>query len=153
VVWVVGQDNGGTHEEPDAVIGHPAGRDLDPVLAAHPVDDRAELGERSVVDNGTEEVVEVGDVTHRQRVDLADEVLTHPGPQRARHVRAGSRRALLALVLKGAPHQGDPQDVDVGGGMGHDEVLPAGLPDQARVRPVGTQVPRDRVPQMAERRR
>ena len=59
VVWVVGQDHGGTHEEPDAVVGHPASRDLDPVLAAHPVDDRAELGERSVVDDGTEEVVEV----------------------------------------------------------------------------------------------
>ena len=37
--------------------------------------------------------------------------------------------------------------------MGDDEVLAAGLPDQARVGPVGTQVPGDRVPQLSERRR
>ena len=85
---VVGHDHGRAHEVPGGVVGHSTGRDLDAFLAADPVDDRAELGERPVVDDGTHEVVEVCHVTHRERVHLADQVVAHPRPQRPRDVGA-----------------------------------------------------------------
>ena len=53
---------------------------------------------------------------------------------------AGGRRALLPGVLERAADQRGPQHVDVGRGVGDDEVLAAGLADQPRVGPVAGDV-------------
>jgi hypothetical protein len=50
-----------------------------------------------------------------------------------RDVRAAGGRALLALVLERAAHQRDRDLARIGARMREDEVLAAGLADEARV--------------------
>src|SRR5205823_1551175 len=71
-------------------------------------------------------------------------------PDRARDVRPGRGRALLALVVEGAAGQRGMQRVHVGRRVGDDEVLAAGLADEPRVRLVVSDVRADRLPQVLE---
>ena len=64
---------------------------------------------------------------------IVDEVVLDRLPQRARHVGARGGRALLALVLERAADHRGAQHVGVGARVGEDEVLAAGLADEARV--------------------
>src|SRR5207253_7093476 len=65
-------------------------------------------------------------------------------------VEAGGRRALLPLVLEGAADDRRRDGLDVRGGVGDDEVLAAGLADDARVVAVPTDVLPDRLPDALE---
>ena len=87
-----------------------------------------------------------------QRLDLGDEVLAHLAPDRLRDVGARRGRALLALVLERAADQRRAQHVGVGRRVRDDEVLAAGLADDARVGAVRRDVLADRAPQVLERR-
>ncbi len=90
---------------------------------------------------------------HADLRHLGEEFLLHLRPQRAWDIGPGRRRALLALVLEGAPHQRRDQRGDVGGGMGKDEVLPTGLADDAGVGAVASDVLADGPPHGLEDRR
>src|SRR5690606_23575693 len=84
-------------------------------------------------------------------VHLGRELLLETGvPDRRRDVRPGGRRALLALVLEGTAGERGPEDRRVGARVGDDEVLAAGLADQARVGAVLLDVLADRLPQVLE---
>ena len=111
------------------------------------------LGEGAVVDDGAHEVGQVGDVALRQAVGDVDEVALDLLPDRGRDVGARGGRALLALELEGAADHRGAQDGRVGAGVGEDEVLAAGLADEARVGAVAVEVGADLVPQVLERRR
>jgi hypothetical protein len=117
------------------------------------VDRRLVLGERALVDHRADEVRQVGDVAHGERVDLGRELVLAAGvPDRARDVRAGGGRALLALVLEGAAVSAVFSTVRVGARVRDDEVLAAGLADQPRVGAVLLDVRADRLPQVLEGR-
>ena len=110
------------------------------------------FGERPVVDDRAHEVGQVGDVAHRERVGLGGELVAQPRPDAARHVGARGGRALLPLVLERAADEGRPQHVEVGARVGDDEVLAAGLADDARVGAVAVDVLADLAPELVEHR-
>src|SRR5699024_5627470 len=87
-----------------------------------------------------------GDAVYLGRELLLEAVV----PDRGRDVRAGRRGALLALVLEGAARQRGLEDGAVGARVGDDEVLAAGLADEARVGAVLLDVGADRLPQVLE---
>ena len=86
--------------------------------------------ERTRVDHGAHEVLEVGGVAHTNGRDVGDELLLDLGPDVRRDVEARCRGALLPLVLEGAAHDGGCDGLGVGGRVREDEVLPAGLADE-----------------------
>ncbi len=150
MLGVGADEDGRPHEVALAVVGGAAGDDLERRVGAGHVQHPGQLGEGTVVDDGAHEVGQVGDVTHGEALDLRDEVVAEPGPQRAGDVGAGGGGALLALELEGSPDEGGAEGVDVGGGVGEDEVLAAGLADDPRVAAVVGDVGADRAPQVLE---
>ena len=66
--------------------------------------------------------------------------LLHLGPDAGGNERPGAGGALLALELKGAADDGGGQRLDIGGGVGKDEVLAAGFAHQAGIVGVGGDV-------------
>ncbi len=102
------------------------------------------------VDHRTHEVGEVGGIAHRQLADLGDELLLDPRPQRARDVGPRGRGAFLTLELERAADQRGDQRLHVGRLVGEDEVLAAGLADDARVVLVAVDVVADRLPHALE---
>ena len=92
------------------------------------------------------------DVADAQLADLRDEALAELGPEVRRRVHPRGGRALLPLVLEGAADDRRRQLVDVGGRVRDDEVLAAGLADDARVVAVLGDVRADRLPHRLEDR-
>jgi hypothetical protein len=78
---------------------------------------------------------------------------TSPARSSRSRVHSERGRALLALVLEGAADHRGAQHLQVGGGVGDDEVLAAGLPDDPRVGAVVGDVGADGAPQVLEDRR
>src|SRR2546428_264486 len=85
------------------------------------------------VDHRAHEVAEVGYVAHANRGDLSRKSLARLRPDVLGHEDARAGRALLALVLEAAADDGRRQRIHVSAGVGHDEVLAAGLAHHARI--------------------
>ena len=132
-VRVAGLDHRRLDEEALRVVGAAADDDLGPVVGARLGDRIALRRERARVDHGAHEVAEVGDVADLDRRHLLGEPLAQRRPEVRGRVDARGRRALLALVLERAAHDRGRERVDVGRRVGDDEVLAAGLADDARV--------------------
>ena len=73
-------------------------------------------------------------------------------PERLRHVDAARRRALLPLVLEPAARDRDRDLLRIGRRVDDDEVLAAGLADEARIRAVAADVLADLLPHAVEHR-
>ena len=65
--------------------------------------------------------------------DLGHILLLEFRPDRARHIQAGGRRAFLSLEFECAADGCRDQGIDVGGIVGEDEVLAAGLANDAGI--------------------
>ena len=125
--------DGRPHEPADLVVGLAADHDVELGLTLGSGDRGLVLGERPLVDDRAHEVGEVGDVAHRQRLDLGEERVLHPVPHRPGDVGPRCGRALLALELERAADQRGAHDVRVRRRVGEHEVLAAGLADDPRV--------------------
>ena len=145
---VVGLDHRGLDEPPFAVVGAAAGDDLGAGLCLR--DRVAVAGECRCVDDGAHEVGEVADVAHSDAADLALERLAYVTPQVRRDVEPRRRGALLTLVLERSPHDCRCDRGGIGRRMRQDEVLAAGLADDAWVVAVATDVAADRAPDRVE---
>src|ERR1041384_5852764 len=108
------------------------------------------LVERGLLDDRAHEVGEVGDVAELERLDGVDQRLAHAVPDGPGDVDARGGRALLALELVAAADDGGRERGGVGRAVGEDEVLAAGLADQARVALVAIDVLGDALPHHAE---
>lgn len=97
------------------------------------VDYAGELLEGGFVDDGADEVGEVGGFADLEGGGFGDELLLEFGPDGFGDVEAGAGAALLALVFEGAADGLDGGVGDVGAGVDEMEVLAAGLADDARV--------------------
>ncbi len=109
-----------------------------------------DLVERLLVDHRSHEIPEVGHVSHPDVLHDRDRAVADVVPDRLRHVGPAGRRAFLALVLEGAAGDGHREGLRIGRGMGDDEVLAPGLPDDARVRAVAAHVLADGPPHRVE---
>ncbi len=89
--------------------------------------------ESGLVDHRIHEVPEVADVADLDGGDLVEHSLLQLRPEAVGDVGPAGGGALLALVLEGAAHQPGCQDVQVGRLVGEDEVLAAGLADDAGI--------------------
>jgi hypothetical protein len=87
---------------------------------------------------------------HLQRLDLRDERFLDPLPHGFGDVAPRYGRALLPLELKSAADHGRHQRLGVGRRMRHDEILAAGLSDDAGIVPVRGDVVAHRLPHVAE---
>jgi len=127
----------GVHRRPHEVARRPvvraARQQLQVRVGLRVVDDALQLPERGFVDDGPDEVREVGGRPDAQLPRLLDQDFFELGPQRRRHVGAARRAALLPLVLEGAAHGVDGRVAHVRAAMHQVEVLAAGLADDARV--------------------
>ncbi len=151
VARIVADQHGGLDEVADRVVVTAAGEHLDGRFPRGPVQRRLVLGEGAGIDHGAAEVGEVGDVAVADAAGQVGQLVAQSGvPDRARHVGAGGRRAFLALVFEGAASEGSGQRGRVGRGVHDDEVLAAGLPDDAGVAAVVVQVLADGAPQLLE---
>ncbi len=103
-----------------------------------------------LVDDRPEEALRITDVTDHDVLELGADPVAHLREERLRQVEARRRRALLALVLVAAADDGRGELGRIGARVGDDEVLAAGLADDARVRSVAVQVARDALPEGLE---
>ncbi len=146
------QDSG-TDEKALAVVGGAAGQDLDRRRVPGPLQCGAVLGERPCIDDRAHEQRQVRrHVAHGQRLNLGEEVVLGPVPERLRQVRAGGGRALLALVLERAADERGGYRGRVRARVHEHEVLAAGLAHHARVVPVPGDVLAHGPPQVLEGR-
>ncbi len=144
-------DNRRLHEEADPVVGASTDQHRHGRVSAQACEQGRQPVEGPPVDHCPAEKAQVGHITVGQRRGLRDQPLTQARPpQRGGQVGAGRRRALLPLVLEGAPDQRDNERVRIGAGVGHDEVLAAGLADQSRVVTVAVDPLGDRPPHRTE---
>src|SRR4029077_7797251 len=106
--------------------------------------------QRVRVDDGPHEVGEVADVAHLQLLDLVGEPVAQCRPEVRGGVDPRGGRAFLSLVFERAADDRGRDGVDVGGGVGDDEVLPTGLADDPRGVAVLTDLRADRLPHRVE---
>ena len=135
----------GSTNQPSRVVGAAAEQDLGVGAAPRERDRVRQPAVRALVDHGAHEVAEVRDVAHADPPDLVGEQLEHAVPERCGNVGARGCRALLPLVLEGAPHQRRRDRCRLGRSVHDDEVLAARLADDARVGAVA----RDALPDLA----
>jgi len=96
--------------------------------------------EGGLVDDRREEIAEVGHLAHGDGGDLRGQAVEEVAGHRAGHVDPRRGRALLALILVGAPDRGCDGRLGIGGRVEEDEVLAAGLADDAGVVPVDVEL-------------
>ena len=126
-------DHRGPDEPAVAVVHFAAGDDLAlPPTRASSIAAACVLNDARI-DHGAHEVLEVGDVADADARHLVCQSLAHVLPEALRHVRARRGGALLALVLERAAQDRGGDRVRVRGRVRDDEVLAAGLADEARV--------------------
>ncbi|SKZ41285.1 Uncharacterised protein [Mycobacteroides abscessus subsp. abscessus] len=105
------------HRRPDevalGVVALPADRDGHRGDGLRTVDRGDLLVEGATVDHRAAEVGQVPYIAVGQFGCLAEEVVAHAIPHRARDVRARCGRALLPLILEGAANQGGAQHIRV----------------------------------------
>jgi hypothetical protein len=106
--------------------------------------------EGACVDHGAHEVLEVGRIAHLDRADLLDEALPDLRPQVRRSEDPRRSRAFLPLILEAASDDRRRDRFGIGGGVGDDEILAAGLADDPRVVAVLRDVVADRLPDRLE---
>ena len=114
------------------------------------IDVAADIVERLLVDNGAHEIGEVADVAHLDPGDLVHQPSLDPFPHPVGDVDPGGGAALLSLVLVAAAHHRRDERILVGARVRHDEVLPAGLAHDPRIRVVTGDVLADGAPKPVE---
>ena len=117
------------------------------------VDVRLALVERSLVDDGIDEVGRIADVAHLHFGTHLLDILQHIGPQTLRDVHARGSRTLLALELEGTAEGSRGHGLLVGRGMHEDEVLATRLAHEARIADVAVEVLASLLPEALERSR
>ncbi len=150
VHWVRAHDGGRLDEPTRAVVPRPTGHDLAAVVVRSTLNGAGDGREGLLVDDGAHVHAGLADVADHDPVHLCHVGVLDGRPDRGRHVRTGSRGALLALEFKGAPEQCDHQGILVAIGVSEDEILPAGFPNDAGIRAVGRNTLSDFAPQLAE---
>ena len=152
-VGILGPDDGRLDEIALAVVVAAADDDLALGVGLRLLDRLLLRVERGGVDDRAHEVREVGDVAVLELADLRDELLLDRRPHALGCVDARGGRALLALVLEGAAQDRSRDGLGVRGRVRDDEVLAAGLADDARVAAIAGDVLADRLPHALEDRR
>ena len=110
----------------------------------------ADLGEGLLVDDRAHEVAEVAHVADLDLLHHRDRAIADLVPQRLRDVDAARGRALLPLVFEAAAGDRDRHRGRIRRRMRDDEVLAAGLADQARIAAVLVDVLADLLPHAVE---
>ncbi len=108
------------------------------------------LGVLLTIDHGADVGLGFGRVAHDDAVGQLDEPFAQCRPQAPGRIETRGCRALLALELVGTAHAGDGEGVEVRRGVGEDEVLPAGLADNAGIVAIGADVLPDSAPDVLE---
>ena len=150
IVRLLADDNGGLHEPALGIVAVAADHDLAVGAGLGAVNIALAAIEGGLVDDGTQEGVEILHVAHldflhhflHRSQDIRPDALGNEG--------SGAGRALLALELEGAADDGSRQRPHKGGLMGKDEVLAAGLAHDARIVAVGGDVLADLLPDALE---
>jgi hypothetical protein len=130
---IVRLDQGGMDEEAEFPAVRTARHQLAACARARASDGAGMAIPRALIDHRTHEVAEVGDVSYADIRHFVGKSGLQGRPETGRHEDPRGRRAFLPLVFETAADDGRRQRLQIATRMGHQEVLAAGLADDARI--------------------
>src|SRR5213593_3911760 len=126
----------GPNEIAHGIVGFAARNDLCLIRTAGFIQITSELLECGSIDDSSQKISKIANVTHSQCVCGLDKTASHSLPKAVRNIDSRSSAALLSLILEPASHDCGDHSVGIRAGMNEDEIFSSCLAYKARIRPI-----------------